>query len=329
MGCITVSMVKGGNTQKAGKMEDGNDILKTLDSIKKGQENIVSRLESKIEKFKNDMTKMFDMRMKELKEEIYSDMGVITKRLEAVELSVKKAMEEGNIPILPSTSEPSHDKCACKEPFDPKCTVVIMGLKEKPGEDLQAIVDGLILNGLKITNISPIAVLRTKSREGKSGIIKAEFDTLENKITILRAKLKLKEHRAYQHVYMRSSKSHVERLIELNTKTLLTELEKEDEFTFTGSGRLVKRKPKVSSDKEVFDPNFKRTRSMTSSTSSRANSPLTKQTRFEDDSSPTRESEENMPSGGARRKQLDMNTPRSSTRDDASDPTRDVDDDDA
>ena len=314
-------MVKGGNSQK-GKMEDGSDILKSLDSIKKGQENIVSRLESKIEKFKNDMTKMFDLRMKELKEEIYSDMGVITKRLESVELSVKKAMEEGNIPILPSASETNH-KCGCKEPFDPTRTVVIMGIKETPGEDLQAIVDGLILNGLKITNITPTAVLRTKSRNGKSGIIKAEFESLENKLTILRAKLKLKEHRSYHYVYMRSSKSHVERLAELNTKTLLAELNKEDEFTFTGSGRLVKRNQKQNTDKDVFDSNEKRTRSMTSSTSSRANSPVTKHARFEVSSAPIHEDEGNTASGGARRKELDRGASSSSAGDDISAPAAD------
>ena len=43
----------------------------------------------------------------------------------------------------------------------------------------------------------------------------------------------------FKYVYLRSSKSHTERILELNTKTLLSELPNGNEFHVTVKGRIV------------------------------------------------------------------------------------------
>ena len=57
----------------------------------------------------------------------------------------------------------------------------------------------------------------------------------------MRAKAVLKDKSAYKNLYIRAAKSHEERLIELNFKSLMNHLEIADHFRFTGSGRLVPR----------------------------------------------------------------------------------------
>ena len=56
---------------------------------------------------------------------------------------------------------------------------------------------------------------------------------------VLRAKTNLKKSRTFKSVYLRSSKSHTERILELNAKTLLSELPNGNLFRVTANGRIV------------------------------------------------------------------------------------------
>ena len=61
-----------------------------------------------------------------------------------------------------------------------------------------------------------------KRCHGKPGLVKISFQSTEEKIEVLRRKrdLCLREVDVYKSVFLKSSKSHTERLIELNTKSL-------------------------------------------------------------------------------------------------------------
>ncbi len=60
-------------------------------------------------------------------------------------------------------------------------------------------------------------------------------------VDVLKAKRTLKDKTQYNNLYLyiRSAKSHEERLIDLNFTTLMDHLQVSDVFRFTGSGRLV------------------------------------------------------------------------------------------
>ena len=64
----------------------------------------------------------------------------------------------------------------------------------------------------------------SERRRGKPRLMKVAFETVDQKVKVLRAKMALKGHPIFDRVYLRSSKSHTERLLELNAKTILSEL---------------------------------------------------------------------------------------------------------
>ncbi len=76
---------------------------------------------------------------------------------------------------------------------------------------------------------------------GKPGIIKIDVNTLDQKIILLKNKRSINNpQNKYKYVYIRSSKIHMEKLLELHTYTLLQEIPTGWQFTFTANGWLVK-----------------------------------------------------------------------------------------
>ena len=84
-------------------------------------------------------------------------------------------------------------------------------------------------------------VVRLKSRvEGKPGIVKASFLTVADKIDVLRGKQKLRGSK-FGNVYMRTSKSHSERLMDINTKIILENSPWGKDYRVAANGRLVRK----------------------------------------------------------------------------------------
>ena len=80
---------------------------------------------------------------------------------------------------------------------------------------------------------------RLAARYGKPGLIKAQLQSKNAKIQVLRSKKALLTTKDYKGVFLRGAKSHVERLIELNFKTILGEMPNGSNYKVTNSGRLV------------------------------------------------------------------------------------------
>ena len=63
---------------------------------------------------------------------------------------------------------------------------------------------------------------RLESRiENKPGLVKISFNNRAEKVNVLRRKSILRDSSTYKEVHIKSSKSHAERLIELNSRMLL------------------------------------------------------------------------------------------------------------
>ncbi len=73
-------------------------------------------------------------------------------------------------------------------------------------------------------------------------LVKFAVPSLEGKIAVLRAKRNLKQSAEFPRVFLRSSKSHTERLIEPNFKKMLDLIPGGENMRVAGSGRLVDRK---------------------------------------------------------------------------------------
>ena len=76
---------------------------------------------------------------------------------------------------------------------------------------------------------------------GKPPLLKIAFENVEQKVQVLRAKESLKRTHDFKNVYLRSSKNHTERILELNAKTLLSQLPNGNQYRVTANGRIVKK----------------------------------------------------------------------------------------
>jgi hypothetical protein len=121
---------------------------------------------------------------------------------------------------------------------DTDVTVVATGIPNDPGtvENLDAKVDKILqVLGCDVT---VVACKRLNGREGKPGIVKISFESLDQKLRVLRAKQKLRQHRTLHGIYLRSSQTHAERLVKLNFEKLLNEFP-DCNLKMTSNGRLV------------------------------------------------------------------------------------------
>ena len=85
----------------------------------------------------------------------------------------------------------------------------------------------------------------------RPGIVKAEFSSVEQKISVLRAKSSLKRCPDYTKVFIRTSKSHAERVQELNMKKMLDIIPGGKDFMVSSSGKLVSREEVFNRAKET------------------------------------------------------------------------------
>ena len=126
-----------------------------------------------------------------------------------------------------------------RDPFNPDVTLIATGVRFTEGEDLLAKTQRLVHIGLASPDTRVIRAIRTPWRNNRPGIVKMELDSVVEKIKLLRKKTTLSEVPEFSKVYLRSCKSHEERLIEQNIREVINMLPHSQEYRFTGSGRLI------------------------------------------------------------------------------------------
>ncbi len=109
--------------------------------------------------------------------------------------------------------------------FDPEVTIIAQDVPHSPTEDPMEIADNIIREGLNILDVPVVRAKRLDSHNPrKPGLLKREVKNLDQKKKLLKKKRSLRDICQYQDVYVRSSKSHAKRLVELNFQTLLAEI---------------------------------------------------------------------------------------------------------
>ena len=109
------------------------------------------------------------------------------------------------------------------------------------GENITEKAEKLVKDGVGLPDVPVVRAMRTPHREGRPGVVKIQVRHLEDEKKLLTSKKELKNGtNMYKKVYIRTSKSHLERLIDLNFRTLLQELPNGPAYRVTGSGRVIK-----------------------------------------------------------------------------------------
>lgn len=98
-------------------------------------------------------------------------------------------------------------------------TIIASNIPQEPDENILEISQELI-NTLN-ESVEVVAAARLRNRKfGKPALVKISFASVQDKIKILREKKQLKTGGKYKNVFLRGSKTHTERLLELNARTL-------------------------------------------------------------------------------------------------------------
>ena len=127
--------------------------------------------------------------------------------------------------------------------FDPDTTLVITGLNKPISETKQTLTDTCkkLLTVIDPTRTPAlINTGRIGDKHGRDGVVKMQFDCIENKVSVLRGKRRLQESPVFSNVFIKAAKSHDVMLIEQNFKTLLSGVPGLQELLAVNtSGKLV------------------------------------------------------------------------------------------
>ena len=232
--CSMASKQAGGKTIKRprnmsgemGNMEaDSNEMLMLLRKLEAGQKG----LESKVDKLRNDIMKSVDSQLKKIRDEFVLDIARLDTKLTGLENLVERQHENRN----GAEVNPLDDNELC---------IIAANIPAEVDEDLHWKVSEIVGKLSGTANFTIVKAVRLRSRrQGSPGLVKFAVESVEQKIQILRKKYELKNDDRYNKVFLRASKSHTERLLELNARTILNELPNGSDFRITGSGCIVKK----------------------------------------------------------------------------------------
>ena len=202
-------------------------LLKEMKVIQSKVDNIEKQLNSKVDGLYGSLEKILKSELKkcvkEIQDNIDLEIGALKSRLDLLEQK-----------LLSSNSSPSNK-------FDPDVSIIIMGLPYDKEEDLEEKLGKVLEVCCTCEQIpTPTAIERLRARGPGPGVVRVEFASVREKVDVLRGKRNLKSNPEFAKVYVRSAKSHTDRIMEINFKTLLRDLPLGKDFYMAGNGRLIK-----------------------------------------------------------------------------------------
>lgn len=138
-----------------------------------------------------------------------------------------------------------------KPDFDPEVSIIVANFPTKENEDIKEEMSAMVRRGLQIPEgtCPVVRAVRLPLRRQQNGrpqnptrppLVKVEFRTLDEKIKVLKAKMNI-HNSEWPNLYIRSARPHMERLMDINFKTLLDMMPNGSEMKITSSGRIVRK----------------------------------------------------------------------------------------
>ena len=252
--------MSGPSTRGSAKAVPGDDkeygeLKKLLGSLSAKMDSRFDKLTQQITSVRDDLLKQLEEKVQEVRDEFTAELRILAERVDSLETA---------------RAQPDHSTADIGDvraviDFAPETTVVAIGVPGAHDEDLEAIV-GRMMEDMDLDTSEVVRVHRLRSRNEKPGIVKVQFTSTEHKVGALKAKKKLAESTEFRRTYLRSSKSHVERLVDINFRTILREIPGGDQYRLTGSGRVIKKtRQEVPHRGEVMSPSHDQTQPFPSS----------------------------------------------------------------
>lgn len=248
---------------KCSDSEKLDTLIKAVNDLKSSQDGMKKMFERKLDSMRNELMDNIDNKVKSLRDELSLEMGKETSRVDAILTTVHSLQSRldtmdqtaagqsgANMDTINGTSENQDTNGQGQQRFRPghsddtDISVVVSGVIFEDGEDLlnkaQGIINTIGENVSSRVKINRVIRFRTHY-EGRPGLVKITFRNLNEKVLVLRNKMKLKDSQDYREVYVKSCKSHAERIIEMNARALLRQLPQGHNFRVDANGRIIRR----------------------------------------------------------------------------------------
>ena len=224
-------------------------VLSTVTEIKSNQDSMRRSFDSKLDKMKNEFMATIDGKLRTLRDEIAMEISTESNRIDNLMTSLQNIQSRLEAVERPDYHEQHMEFDVDHRPRratqtnldDPEICITANGLPFDREENLIEKANELI-RALGIEVSSKVVITgatKLKPRfDGKPGLVKISLRNVEEKVLVLRHKRNLKDSAHYKDVYIKSSKSHAERLIELNARTILRQIPQGNNFWVDSNGRI-------------------------------------------------------------------------------------------
>lgn len=142
---------------------------------------------------------------------------------------IENTLAQQHAPICPPTNVENQENLA----------VAIYGLPEY--DDVTKTTNQLFAD-MHLGFVTCVSVHRTPKRLTRPGVVIAQLRSLSDKHAILERKRSLRSHPLYRDVYIKSSKSHAEQVMDANFNVVLNEMSNGEAYYISDNGRIM-RKP--------------------------------------------------------------------------------------
>ncbi|CAC5381140.1 unnamed protein product [Mytilus coruscus] len=238
-----IKMASSSNPQKQANVDSPvsdklDTLIKVVQDLKIGQEGMKRMFESKLDKLKTDLIASVDNKIKTLRDEISLDLAretnrtdQITNTIQSIQSRIDNVEEQGKQINSHLVNSNDNGILSTVQPLNPsdnnEITITASGIPVTEHENLIQKAESLISAlGDEVTqNVRVTGVVRLPTRStNRPGIVKISFRNTHEKVQVLRNKMKLKDNAVYNKVYIKSSKSRIERLIKMNAHAVLRNL---------------------------------------------------------------------------------------------------------
>lgn len=234
-------------------------LAESVRDVQKGQKELRSSFDKKMDKFRNEFMANIEDKFKAVKSDFDLELGKHQSQIDTLSRSVESLIDR--IQRVENRERPDDEhetgdkvnKHTTPNPLsDPDRTIIASNVSQSQDEDIFDVAQTLVSHLSESATV--VAAARLRSRiSGKPGLVKICLQSVDEKIEILRKKRDLLQTREYRSVFIRSSKSHAERLIELNAKTILSQIPSGNLFRITSNGRIVKKSARNTNTQQNHD----------------------------------------------------------------------------
>ena len=227
------------DTQNESTVTDADGVV-TLDviwqklvSIELNQKELRTTLTQSITQLKQEILSDINKRLNSLKNDVKKDCDALSN--ECASLKNDITVLKDRINAIDHANDPYSDIDKC---------VVVVNFPAELHTNLQAnVID--MLEQIDVDNAHDIVIgckrlgNPEQQTRDKPGLVKIAVDCLDSKKLILRAKRKLKNTVHLKKTWIRSSMTHVERVMQMNMKTLLKCVPENNRFRVNAYGKIV------------------------------------------------------------------------------------------